>query len=450
MTRNALCVLLLCLPSSLALSAETTKKKPPPDKPVVSKLSPQVQKLLDEGRKLFEAGKFKKALVPLEKAFEEDPGNLSVNWFLGRAAYETKDYETAVMTFERMLVLQPEAQRVRLELGRSYFMLGLHGLAKEEFVKVLDQNPPAAVQQNIRKFMELIEKANRRHYFSGMLNVSTSWDSNPLYSPGTDQIETVLGNVLLDQTVREDNDTFQAATLALQHKYRLGDRGFFLKSSAILYGTMYDEQGDQNVMFANGRTGLAFETEKLSCELAFQYSHLTKDDEEYINIHGVSVSTTRAFTPKVIGSLAFRFDNKDYEEPLDYKDAETRDVSGRLAVLLGKNRFFPNIGYEVEDARHAEESFKNLHLGLACERDLPWDFVAGASYGFKQMDYDKKQGIFGVARFDEIHDVAVSLTKKLGKHFEIQVSHAWTEAQSNINLYEFDRRIFTVGATFKF
>ncbi len=329
-------------------------------------------------------------------------------------------------------------------------MLGLRDLAKEEFVKVLDQNPPAAVQQNIRKFMGVIDRSNRRHSFSGMLNVSTNWDNNPLYSPGSDEIKTVLGNVLLDEAVREDNDTFQAATLALQHKYRLGDRGFFLKSSAVLYGTMYEEQTDQNVMFANGRTGVAYETETTAWDLAFTYSHLTKDDDEYVNIRGVAASVTRSFGPRFTGNLTLRADRKKYRPLLEYKDADTRDITTRGVVTLGKNRIPLNIGFEVEAAADNTESYQNVHMGIGYQRDLPWGLVAAGSYNFKVMDYEDEQELFGKARHEEIHEIAVSLTKKIGKHFEINVSHAWTETYTNIEIYEYDRRVLTVGATFKF
>ncbi len=449
MTRICLSVAISCLFSALCLAGETSKK-PATGKPKTRKLSPKGQKHLDEGRKLFEAGKFKEALAEFETAFEEDPGDMNVNWFLGRAAYETKDFETAVMAFERMLVIDPKAQRVRLELGRSYFMLGLHELAKQEFVKVLDDNPPAAVQQNIRSFMGLMDKTQKRHYISGMINVTTSWDNNPLYSPGSDEIKTVLGNVLLDQTVREDNDTFQAATGVLQHKYRLGDRGFFVKSSAVLYGTMYDEQSDQNVMFGNASTGLAYETKTTAWEMAFTYSHLTKDDDEYVNIRGVKASVTRAFSPKFIGNLTLRGDKKKYRPLLEYKDAENRDITTRGMIILGKNRIPLNIGFEVENADDRTESYENLHMGMGYQRDLPWGLVAAGNYNFKVMDYAKDLDLFGKARHEEIHDISVSLTKKIGKHFEVSVSHAWTETYTNIEIYEYDRRVLTVGATFKF
>jgi len=449
MQRTTLFVLAAVLIAGASFAGESPEKTGKPE-PVAPKLTPEGRRQLDEGRRLFDSGKFKEALVALQKAFEENPGDMTVNWYLGRAAYETADYETAVMTYERMLVLNPKEPRVRVELARSYFMLGLYQLARDEFNTVLESGPPAEVQARIRDYLELIARKKKRHFFSGMVGVATHWDSNPRVAPPDNNVATVFGDVLLDPETREDDDTYQSGTVSLQHKMRLTDGGVFIKSSAILYGTMYDETGDQNVMFANARSGLVYESKQLAVDLAFQFSHLTKDDEEYVNMHGVNLQLTRVFTPGVIGNLSMRFDRKDYEEPLDYKDARTRDVTGRLVVILGKNRFLPSLGYEYEDARHDEETYKNLHAGFGYEHDLPWGLVAAANYGYKEMDYLKEQGLFGRARFDKIHDVAVSLTKKIGKHFEINVSHAWTEADSNIELYEYDRRILTVGATFKF
>jgi tetratricopeptide (TPR) repeat protein len=440
----------VCL--STALAGEPAKPvKPPEDKkPTPVKPAAQWQKDLAEGRELFKAGKFKEAQEVLQRAFEANPGDRNVNWFLGRAAYEAKDFETAAMAFERMLVLEPKALRVRLELARSYFMLGLYDLATDEFTKVMNTNPPAAVQVNVNRYLDLIKRGKKRHYFSGLVNVSTHWDTNPRAAPANEDIKTVLGDVLLDPTAQEEDDTFQSATVALQHKFRLGEEGFFFKSSALLYGTMYDDLDEQNVMFASGRAGLAYEQKEQAYELNFHYDHLTKDDDEYVNIRGLTLSATRVFTPQYIGNVTLRGDKKKYRPPLTFKDAETRDVTGRLVMIYGPNRVFPNVGYEVEEAEDDTESYTNLHMGIGYQRELPWGLVAAVSYGFRLMEYEDEQDIFGEARHDEIHDFGASLTKKIGKHFEVQASYAWTETYSNIEIYEYDRGLLSVGVNFKF
>ena len=169
----------LCALAFLAsISAGTLGGEMQPPMPS-SAAQPEWRILLGEGRRLIQDKKYKEAYEVLRKAHEEKPEDLDVNLYLGRAALETGDYKTAVMAFERFLVVKPDARRVRLDLARSHYMLGNFNQARREFEAVLATEPPKAVQTNIRSFLNRMDQAERRHFISGSIKVTTGWDSNP-------------------------------------------------------------------------------------------------------------------------------------------------------------------------------------------------------------------------------------------------------------------------------
>ena len=81
---------------------------------------------------------------------------------LGMAHYTSGKYSEAQVEFERVLDINPENHRARLELARSLMRSRKYSAAKTEFEKVLATNPPATVRQNIERYVARIEREAKR------------------------------------------------------------------------------------------------------------------------------------------------------------------------------------------------------------------------------------------------------------------------------------------------
>lgn len=75
-----------------------------------------------------EAKKLEESLVKLEK----DPLNPSLIKQIGLALYHLEEYETAIIFFERVDLLEPN-KIISEKLGDCYFQLGQHQLALEKY-----------------------------------------------------------------------------------------------------------------------------------------------------------------------------------------------------------------------------------------------------------------------------------------------------------------------------
>ena len=69
--------------------------------------------------------------------------------------------DETIASFHAMLVRRPELMRVRLELGRAFFLKGEDGLAKHNFEQVLAGDPPDAVVRNVNRFLSRIRARKR-------------------------------------------------------------------------------------------------------------------------------------------------------------------------------------------------------------------------------------------------------------------------------------------------
>ena len=80
--------------------------------------------LLQRGHLLLRQRHFAQAAIVLERADRDEPGKASILEALGRAYYNSGQYEPARATFEQLLELDPSAHYAHFALGQSLKQLG--------------------------------------------------------------------------------------------------------------------------------------------------------------------------------------------------------------------------------------------------------------------------------------------------------------------------------------
>ena len=81
--------------------------------------------------------------------------------------------DRAIAVFHEMLVADPRLVRVRLELGRAFFLKGEDRLARRHFEHVLAGGVPPPVATNVRRF--LAEIRARRRWSTGACTPASPW-----------------------------------------------------------------------------------------------------------------------------------------------------------------------------------------------------------------------------------------------------------------------------------
>ena len=88
-------------------------------------------------------------------AFRQEPDNIEVNYKLGLEAAAIYDYESAVMAFERVLLLDPTATQAKIDLAKAFYSLGAKKTAQHYFIEVLGADDlPLEAKNNINAFLE--------------------------------------------------------------------------------------------------------------------------------------------------------------------------------------------------------------------------------------------------------------------------------------------------------
>ncbi|MBS0549786.1 MAG: tetratricopeptide repeat protein [Proteobacteria bacterium] len=159
-------------------------------------------------------------------AFQEmlaKPANLDILFKFASLASQTGDLEGAVAALERMLLINPDLPRVRLELGVLYYRLGSYEAARTYLESALKSPTlPPEVRTRATRFMSDVEGKERPSHFSGDLFVGWRYQSNANLGPATNNV-LLFGQIAsLNQQAVGTSDWGVVSSAQIRHSYDLG------------------------------------------------------------------------------------------------------------------------------------------------------------------------------------------------------------------------------------
>lgn len=106
-----------------------------------------------------ESGRHHDAYENFWLAFRQEPENIDINYKLGIEAAAISDYESAVMAFERVLFLDPNATQAKIELGKAFYNLGALKTAQHYFSEaLLADDLPLQAKVNIQRTLDMMKR----------------------------------------------------------------------------------------------------------------------------------------------------------------------------------------------------------------------------------------------------------------------------------------------------
>lgn len=409
------------------------------------------------GKELFKSGQYRKALAQLNQEFKNDPANPEINFYLGRAAFELGDYEAALMAYERILIMEPDNSRVQLEIARCHMEMQSYGEARRIFNKALAVNPPPPVQKNIKMLLAIIDAAEKNHSFSGLLSVGLSYDDNVRVSPATNLINTIIGDVILSGSgAEEEGDVIYTTTLALNHSYALPHhRQFSWISSGMLYNGFYQDEHDLDINFFGLTTGLAWQGKKMIWKNQVLANHLELGYDRYMEEYGFESALTMYTTPAVILSLGGRVAKRDYFQNSD-KDSVNSRLNLLTGITSGRHRVSLDMGLEYENSDERIYKYDRFIIGMRYDYAFNSKMSGFFSLKSENSQYQGREALFIDKRQDDTTYCSIGLARTLwmdaasGNSLTLQITHTYTDADSNIDLYSYRKNVTLAALSFLF
>lgn len=375
----------------------------------------------------------------------------------------------AIKIFENILATNPYLNRARLELAVAYHEASLYEKAIEQFQIVLD-NPetPESVRLAILAYIgELYSdelEPEGRHTFSQYAKAGLIYNSNINVVPGTG---TIIVNGREFFLPSDEISSFGTdIVLSASHRYRRkkpfnvdGARTTFeWQSQASISSNLYTETSDFNLNIVSADTGPAFIS-------AGRWLGAIPFRLDYVNLGHSSLATALSLNPYI------SFDLGNYRSILvestfltrNYADSINEPQDGNLVMAgaayttllqtlnTGLEAGFRLRNRSAKDDQFAYDGLTLYFSGYTTVTELSTVYLKA---NYRNFDYKAPDTIIDdtnttlIRNDDEITvSIGYNLDIKDGSlaNWTLNSEVAFTDNQSNIDAYDYDRLLLTLN-----
>jgi hypothetical protein len=199
-----------------------------------------------------------------DEAFDETlkkPDDLDVLFKYAGLANQMGDYEGAISALERMLLINPDLPRVRLELGVLYFKLGSYEAARTYLETALNSpSLPPDVRAKAQEYLAAAISKSSPSTLTGEMFLGWRYQSNANLGPSTSRVLLFGQAANLNQQATGQPDWSTVGSLQVRHRYDFGnqDKGA-LETQFTAYGNGQFQQWPANVILLDLTSGPRFQ-----------------------------------------------------------------------------------------------------------------------------------------------------------------------------------------------
>ncbi len=257
-----------------------------------------------------------------EEAFQEtlrQPANLDVLFRFAGLAAETGDLEGAISALERMLIINPDIPRVRLELGVLYFRLGSYQAARTYLQTALNSpSLPPEIRGRAEQFMAETQKRLSPSYFSGEAFLGWRYQSNANLGPSNSNILLFGAPANLNQTATGTPDWGVVSSLQVAHRYDLNTQDkAALETQFTGYANRQFQVATTNVSLLQLTTGPRFQVfggmlEDMTLKPFVNVGYVLLYDTPYYGTYGGGLEVNTLLTGRLRNVSAFSTGVQDH------------------------------------------------------------------------------------------------------------------------------------------
>jgi tetratricopeptide (TPR) repeat protein len=390
---------------------------------------------LDDARKL------------LEYILSARPEDRDALFLLGNVAVAQGKQDEAISLFRRLLVLEPDAERVRLELARAFFLKGDYQNADRQFRFARAGDIPDATKENIDHFLGAISRL-REWAFDFALGLAP--DTNQNAATSASQVQIFGLPFTLDPNARSQSGVGLAGSANGEWSPLVSDN-IKARIGAGISRTEYSG-GNFDDMTLSGYAGPQFLYPDWDFSLLATGFQRWYANKSFVSGIGGKLAGEYGITSNLLagGSVGIQA----------VTDRFTPEQSGTLTttqvqaayVLSPSSLAQLQLGFNRQEAKIGAYSYSGIWVSAAYQRDLPMGFSASFQPAWFVTRYDEALPAFGKKRADDTLMLNLALlNRRLDYHgFTPRFSYTFTDQRSNLALYSYTRHQFQIGLTSQF
>ena len=389
-------------------------------------------------------GRFEDARKLLERELAARPDDSEALFLMASIDVAGKDYDGAIALFRKILAREPDAERVRLELARAFFLKGDYDNADRQFRFARAGDIPDTVKANIDRFLSAI---NRLRQWKGDVSLALAPDTNQNTGTAASQVIVFGLPFTLDPNARRQSGLGVAADVNGEWSPLLWDD---VKARIGGDVSRLDYSGGRfDDMTVSGYAGPQFLFSDWDFSILATGFRRWYGNHPYISGEGGKIAAEFGITSDmVIGASLGGQDVRDYFIPL--QNGPLYSAQAQAIYVLSPSRLVQfQGGFNRQEAQIAPYSYSAVWFGGGYQQDLPLGFSAGFQPSYYMTRYDAALAAFGVTRQDNAVLLSFNLlNRRLDYHgFTPRLSYVFTDQHSNIPLYSYTRSQIQLGLT---
>lgn len=379
---------------------------------------------------------------------------------LGRIAVKQADYPTAQKYFLAILRFHPGATFVRLELAKSYLLSGEYNLAEFHLRLVLADNGLSAdIQEQLHK---LITYSRQQKTWNISVGMSIVPDSNMNYATGNSEecIYTDFG-LLCRDLAQKSSGVGLEYNLGGDYYVKLTEK-IGIKTSAYLSALDFSaSQFDEYMLYmAVGPRYMLGKLGELSLQPFVRMNWY--GGNYYSTTPGVRFDTEFDITRRLqlITGSEFSIDA--------YHDKNTDNLlHGNNYSVYVQPRYYINskslilggVSYQVSQANVRAYGYDSWTYSIGYFGDLPWTLGIYAKFDLTRTKYKDKLLFINRESFldyftrrDTNYRLYVRLSSRLLEYKRLypSISYTYTNRDSNVPVYNFDKHRVQIELNYRF
>lgn len=267
---------------------------------------------------LIKRRQYQQAFSLSSRLVEEFEGDAKFDFQYGMAAVETGHYDDALFAFERLVFTFPNQPRYRLELARTHFYLRNLIRAEIEFKKILKQNPPTPVKNNVKIFLDKIVELNRMVEPKLFLTVDLGggYDSN--INSATSERELPQEELVFPVDIVLNDESRETGSSYWSTLINFGYLSPISKTSSYDIRAVYSKRANTEVTTYDLDTamlegGYGFYTGPVKWRGAGRYQLINLDGESFLNTASAIGQATWLFKTGANLNFAFNYGMSSYD-----------------------------------------------------------------------------------------------------------------------------------------
>lgn len=402
--------------------------------------------------------RYEEAYIFATQHMADYEGEPEFDFLLGLAAMESGRPTEAVFALERIAYIYPDQQRVKLELARAFYLTNNLLASRQLFTEVLETEPTENVQTNIQAFLALIEEREN------MLTSTLTWyvassignDTNINSATELGVIPTPIGDVELSANGQSIDDSYGDVGAGLVYAKP------FSKTTALNASLNYTQH--------NNFSTQDFDLDVVAADL--NYSRIIDDMRfsvggraQQVALNGEAFQDSASlmgtwqrspgdgWNQTLIGAYTqIRFDDS-LNANASFRDMNQMLVSGVLGKTVGSFYHSVSVYYGDESAvKSLGENNAQQFYGIAFSEQFQFrpTHIPYFRISLHSSSNQARDPIFNIEREDDTFSTSLGWVWRAGRKINVTTDVTYTQNDSNLDLYAYDRVKYQTGLRYQF